>query len=89
MKKNSRLKVFRFIKGKSQDEISHEVGISQSKLSRIERGYIVPSEEEKKSIAKALEMTVEELFEPTLDQKKRLARALGAAEDWPIPDDKE
>lgn len=61
MKKN-RLKVFRFLKEKSQDEISHEIGISQAKLSRIERGYIVSSEEEKKAIAKALEMTVEELF---------------------------
>ena len=60
--KKTKLKLFRFLNEKSQDEISHEIGISQAKLSRIERGYIVPSEEEKEALAKVLKMKVKELF---------------------------
>jgi len=60
--KISRLKGYRFLAGKSQDEIAHTIGISQAKLSRIERGYIQPTLAEKKLIAEILDRTPEEIF---------------------------
>ena len=60
--KINRLKAHRFLSGKSQDEIAHTIGISQAKLSRIERGYIQPTSEEKRALAEVLDLKPEELF---------------------------
>lgn len=60
--KISRLKSCRFLAGKSQDEVAHSAGISQAKLSRIERGYAQPTPEEKRLIAEILGRTPEEVF---------------------------
>lgn len=58
----NKIKGYRFIRQKSQDRLFIETGISQSKLSRIENGYLQPSEKEKAVLAKALGATAEELF---------------------------
>ena len=58
----SKMKELRFFKGLSQWQIRMVTGISQAKLSLIERGYIVPQEEEKKKIAAALNVRPEEVF---------------------------
>jgi len=46
---------------KTQWDIRRETGIHQSKISLIERGYVVSSEEEKRKIAAALEVGVAEI----------------------------
>lgn len=58
----NRLKYYRFIRQKTQDQIFIETGIPQSKLSRIENMYLRPGESEKTVLAKALGTTTEELF---------------------------
>lgn len=60
--KINRLKAARFLAGISQDEVAHSIGISQAKLSRIERGYLRPSPKEAEAIAKILGRRSEELF---------------------------
>ena len=57
-----KMKVFRVMCGKSQLDVSFETGISQSRISLIENGYVVPSEEEKKDLAEALNRDPEDLF---------------------------
>lgn len=62
-KKNfNRLKAMRFLTGKSQDELSFQMGISQSKISQIERGYRKPTPEEKVEIARILRRLPDEIF---------------------------
>ena len=56
------LREARFFKGLKQWDISVKTGISQSKLSLIERGYVDPKGDEKKRIAKALGCKVAEIF---------------------------
>lgn len=46
---------------KTQWDIRKETGIHQSKVSLIERGYIIPSEKEKAMIAKVLDFNVSEI----------------------------
>lgn len=60
------LKEARFFKGLNQWDVSIKTGIPQSKLSLIERGYVIPREDEKKKIAKALNCQVKEIF-PQVD----------------------
>jgi transcriptional regulator with XRE-family HTH domain len=55
----SKIKMQRFIKGLTQDEIFLRTKIPQS---RLERGYSYPNEKEKKALAEALDCTPEELF---------------------------
>jgi DNA-binding XRE family transcriptional regulator len=45
-------------KGLNQWDIKLKTGIAQSKLSLIENGYVMPSEDEKDRIASALGVTV-------------------------------
>lgn len=56
------LREARFFKGLNQWDISLKTGISQSKLSLVERGYIDLREDEKKKIAKVLNCKVTEIF---------------------------
>jgi transcriptional regulator with XRE-family HTH domain len=55
------LREARFKRQKTQWDLRKETGIHQSKLSLIERGYIPPSEEEKKKIAEALGLSEGEI----------------------------
>ena len=58
----NKLKVSRFLKGMTQDELFIKTGIHQSRISRIENDFIKPTSKEKELIAKALRATPEELF---------------------------
>lgn len=48
------LKEARFKKNMAQDHLAYLVGIHQSYLSKIERGYAVPDDDIKKKIAEKL-----------------------------------
>lgn len=58
----NKIKAQRFLAGITQDELMIKTGINQAKISRIERGYLKPSTEEKEKIARALKLKSEELF---------------------------
>jgi transcriptional regulator with XRE-family HTH domain len=49
--------------GKNQILIARQAEIQESRLSKIVNGYVEPTVEEKKRIAKVLECTVEFLFD--------------------------
>lgn len=58
----NQMKLKRFLKGKSQDQFSQETGIDQSRISRIERGFAVAKDDEKRALAHALSAAIEDLF---------------------------
>ncbi len=58
-------------KRKTQWDLKKLIGVHQSKISLIERGYVIPSENEKKLIAKALGFRVEEIEWP-MEQNRNL-----------------
>lgn len=58
----NKIKEARFFKGKSQIQLWLKTGIHYSTISRIECGYIKPSEEQKKKMAKVLGVKVDWLF---------------------------
>ena len=62
VKMANKLKEIRFFARKTQDEIHVETGLCQSKISRIENGYIQASEKEKRLIARALKEPVSKIF---------------------------
>ena len=49
--------------GKSQRQLAQQVGIAESRLSSLLRGWATPKESEKHALALALETTKSELFE--------------------------
>lgn len=58
----SKLRVIRYLCGKSQEDVAFLTKISQTKISRFERGYAIPSVEEKEKIAKVLKTKTSQLF---------------------------
>ncbi len=58
----NKFRAYRFIRQKTQDQLSKETGIHQSQISKIENEYLRPAEREKKVLAKALGTTAEKLF---------------------------
>lgn len=56
------LKDKRFFAGLTQDELQRKTGIHQTRISRLERGYLKPTAEEKQKLAKALKVTQGKLF---------------------------
>ena len=58
----NRLREARFLSRKTQDQLHIEIGMCQAKISRIERGFLKASEEEKKKLAKALGVKKSWLF---------------------------
>lgn len=58
----NRLKEARFFTKKPQIQLWLETGIHYSTISRIECGYITPSVEQKKKLARALNADVDWLF---------------------------
>ena len=58
----NKLKEMRFFAKMNQDQLHIETGLCQSKISRIENGYIQPSEKEKKLIAKVLKKPIFKIF---------------------------
>lgn len=56
------IKVKRFMMGLTQYDLCFETGISQPRISLIERGYVAPKELEKKKLAEALSCEIGEIF---------------------------
>jgi transcriptional regulator with XRE-family HTH domain len=59
---NLQLKTAIFASGQTQSKIARVADISESRLSRLIRGYGVPKNEEKKRIATALRLRQKDLF---------------------------
>ncbi len=55
------LRIVRAIRKLRQWDITEKTGIPQSRISLIENGMIAPKEDERKAIARALEMRPEEI----------------------------
>lgn len=51
-----------FRSGKTQWDIAERADMHETRLSKIVRGRLQPSDDEKKALAKALKLTVVELF---------------------------
>jgi len=62
MIKNERLRQARFFANKPQIQLWLETGIHYSTISRIECGYLQPTEEKKVKLAKALGVKTDWLF---------------------------
>jgi len=56
------LRRYRERAGLSQDELAYRASISQSKLSRVERGFLIATDVERDQLAAALGVTVDVLF---------------------------
>jgi len=54
----------RFRKGLTQWDLKVKTGINQTKISLIERNYVVPRKEEKERLANALGVKAEEIVWP-------------------------
>lgn len=69
MKRKNRLKEARFFAKKPKIQSWIETGIHYSTISRIECGYIKPTVEQKKRLAKALNVEEDWLFFAVMDEK--------------------
>jgi len=58
----NKLREIRFFKRVSQWQLRIPTGICQTRISLIERGFIEPTDEDKRKIAGALGMKSEEIF---------------------------
>jgi transcriptional regulator with XRE-family HTH domain len=58
----NRLREIRVVKRITQFQLRLITGIHQSKISLIENGFIEPQDEEKEKLAKALGVSLEEIF---------------------------
>ncbi|UAL47524.1 helix-turn-helix domain-containing protein [Sutcliffiella horikoshii] len=65
-----RIRAYRKLKGYTQESFAKNLHISVSVLGEVERGNRVPSEELVQSIAKELNITVEELEPPELTREE-------------------
>ena len=65
------LREARFRARKPQVQLWLETGIHYSTISRIECGYIKPTEQQKKRLARAVEVEVDWLFPCAHDEDKR------------------
>jgi transcriptional regulator with XRE-family HTH domain len=70
------LRVARAIRRQRQWDLRKETGIHQSKISLIEHGYVIPTDEERVAIAGALGVSVNEIDWPeeTLHQCQEASR---------------
>lgn len=62
MAPNTALKSAIFSRGTTQTVVAQKTGIHESRLSRIIRGHDTASDEEKKAIAKSLNLPVNQVF---------------------------
>jgi len=61
-KMRNNLRFFRFFSGRSQQKLARELGISQPKISGLERGFGKLNKSEKKRIARILNVEIEAIF---------------------------
>jgi transcriptional regulator with XRE-family HTH domain len=59
---NTALRTAIFVSGQKQFEIAKKAGIHESRLSKLARGHIDATDDEKRALARALRRPVEELF---------------------------
>ncbi len=57
------LKIVRVLSGFTQDELSQKSGVDRARISRIERGYIRPSQREADALGRTLGCSPSVLFE--------------------------
>jgi putative transcriptional regulator len=60
---NNQIRVFRAMKGWTQEELAHHVGVTRKTINTVENGKFVPSAYLALKIAKAFEVSVEEVFQ--------------------------
>lgn len=56
------MKFFRLFSDMSQDDLSQQTGINQTRISRIERKIVTPNDMEKKLLARALDKDPKAVF---------------------------
>lgn len=59
---NKRLRIATMERGITQVELAKRVGIHETRLSKIARGYLEPNDGEKRAIAKVLRTSVDQIF---------------------------
>ncbi|OZI10347.1 helix-turn-helix domain-containing protein [Bacillus sp. FJAT-42315] len=59
-----RIRAFRKLKGFTQEELAHEIGVPVSALGDVERGYRPITEQLLQQIAEVLQVRVDELSPP-------------------------
>ena len=59
----NRIKVFRAMKDWTQEELAHRVGVTRKTINTVENGKFVPSTYLALKIARAFEVSVEEVFQ--------------------------
>ncbi|HEY69162.1 MAG TPA: helix-turn-helix transcriptional regulator [Anaerolineae bacterium] len=59
----NQIKVFRAVKDWTQEELAHRVGVTRKTINTVENGKFVPSAYLALKIAKAFEVSVEEVFQ--------------------------
>jgi putative transcriptional regulator len=59
----NRIKVFRAMKDWTQEELAHRVGVTRKTINTVENGKFVPSAYLALKIARAFEVSVEEVFQ--------------------------
>ena len=67
----NRIKVFRAMKDWTQEELAHRVGVTRKTINTVENGKFVPSAYLALKIAKAFEVSVEEVFQLDEDSLDR------------------
>ena len=65
MKVKNRLRVLRAERRITQFLLAKKAGMYASQLSYIENGHIQPSDDERRALAKALGVSVQEVFPPS------------------------
>lgn len=58
----NRLREIRFFKRINQYQLALQTGLTQSRISIIENGYVTPKDDETGRLARALGVSIDELF---------------------------
>jgi transcriptional regulator with XRE-family HTH domain len=66
----SKLRIVRILCGKSQAQLSIDSGVHYSTISRIERGMIGPSKQQREQLAQALQVPADSLFPMEQESKQ-------------------
>lgn len=66
----NKLREVRVVKRVSQFQLRLSTGIHQSKISMIENSLVLPREEEKERLAKALHVRMQEIWGSNSDEEK-------------------
>ena len=70
-----RVRFLRLSQGRSQWELSRAAGLSQTRLSMLERGQILPKTIEREALAAALSAPASSLFRPVTNSRPKTLRS--------------